>query len=301
MIYKLIKKSCFSALSITFLLFGFINCGDSDHIKPDPPIPTNKTTPINEFYKELDFTAIAAHRGYYRKSAENSLAAFQDGIDLGIEFLEVDTRTTADGVIILFHDATLKRVTNGSGVIANINYSVISNLKLKDKDGVLTDEPIATLEQGLRKIKGKKIYIHIEVKDFNFSEVVKIVKKVEIENQVLIFAGDRDAYNTVRIFDGIFMDVVCRNSSDFYFYLTKSNVSLLNLAGQAFNASFTSIAREKNKLTWRGITNKPEDKELLSSSPTKPNLDRVIQINPSIIHTDYADLMIPYLVNKGKR
>ncbi len=75
----------------------------------------------------------------------------------------------------------------------------------------------------------------------------------------------------------------------------------MNLAGSQFNANNTLTAKANNKLTWRGITGKPEDDELLSSATSKPNLDAVIKINPSIIHTDYADLLKIYLKSKGKR
>mgnify|MGYP003685641029 FL=1 len=224
------SKKVFSTIAImALMIISIISCGSSN--EPEiPVIPEPQVTPINELYKDLDFTAIAAHRCYFRNSPENSLAAIQDGIDLGIEFLETDTRTTADGVVVLFHDSTLDRITTSSGLIENKNYNAISSLKLKDKNGNLTSEPISTLEQALLKIKGKKIYIHIEVKDKKFSEVIKIVKKTKTENQVVIFADKREDYNEIDAFVGIFADPVCRNSSDFNFYLNKSNTPLLNLS-----------------------------------------------------------------------
>lgn len=296
------SKKVFSTIVIAaIILISVISCESSENEPEMPVIEEPIVTPVNELYQELDFTAIAAHRCYFRESPENSLSAIQDAIDLGVEFLETDTQTTADGVVLLFHDAILDRVTNGSGLIANRNYSAVSNLKLKDKNGNQTDEPIATLEQALLKIKGVIIYIHIEVKDKNFSEVIKIVKRTKTENQVVIFADTRDDYNEIDAFVGIFAGPVCRNSSDFNFYLNRSNTPLLNLAGSQFNSDNTLTAKNNNKLTWRGITNKPEDNELKNSSTNKPNLDAVLQVNPSIIHTDYADLLIPYLISKNKR
>jgi hypothetical protein len=297
---KGLKKAFCTMVIAAIIIISVISCGSSGS-EPEIVIEEPIVTPVNELYKELDFTAIAAHRCYFRESPENSLAAIQDAIDLGVDFLETDTQTTADGVVLLFHDSTLDRVTNGSGLIANRNHSTIRNLKLKDTNGNQTDEPIATLEQALLKIKGVNIYIHIEVKDKNFSEVIKIVKRTKTENQVVIFADTRDDYNEIDAFVGIFADPVCRNSSDFNFYLNRSNTPLLNLAGSQFNSNNTLTAKNNKKLTWRGITNKPEDNELKNSNTNKPNLDAVLQVNPSIINTDYADLMIPYLISKNKR
>ncbi len=298
------RKGWSIAFSITAIIAIIYSCNPSSSPEnnPEPGHDPTKITPINELHNGLNFTAIAAHRCYFRKSPENSLAAIEDALDLGIEFLEADTQTTADGVVILFHDTTVDRMTNGSGLVANMNFGNLSNLKLKNNrnGGVLTEETIPTLEQALFKIKGQNIYMHIEVKDKNFSEVVKVIKKVNMENQVVVFADTRDDYDVLDTFVDIFIDPVCRNTEQFNFYLNRTNTPLLNLAGSQFNTNNTETARDNNKLTWRGITGKDEDIELISGAST-PNLNGLIAINPSIIHTDYADLMIPYLESKGKR
>ena len=83
--------------------------------------------------------------------------------------------------------------------------------------------------------------------------------------------------------------------------MIKSKVVLLNLAGNQFNENNTLTAKNNDKLTWRGITGDSEDLELISGTTLTPSLDELIQINPSIINTDFADLMIPYLESKNKR
>lgn len=292
-------------IAFSICAYAVVGCDiESEYTIPDRPSTEEESdvTPINELYKDLDFTAIAAHRCYFRKSPENSLAAIQDALDLEIVFLETDTQTTADGIVVLFHDSTVDRMTNSSGLVANMNFGNLSNLKLKNNSngGALTEETIPTLEQALLKIKGKEIYMHIEVKDKNFSEVVKVIKKVNMENQVVVFADTRDDYDVLDTFVGIFIDPVCRNTDQFNFYLNRTNTPLLNLAGSQFNATNTEIARDNNKLTWRGITGKDEDIELISGATSTPKLNALIAIDPSIIHTDYADLLIPYLKSKGK-
>lgn len=297
-----------ATLSIAAL--AIVSCNYSCSSNPEYTIPTKPeistdpaVTPINELYKDLDFTAIAGHRCYSRLSPENSLAAIQDALDLGIEILETDTQTTADGVPILLHDPTVDRTTNGTGIVANINFGNLSNFRLRNNrnGAVLTDETIPTLEQALLKIKGKKIYMHIEVKDKKFSEVIRVIKSTNSESQVVLFADRRADYDIIDTFVGIYMNPVCRTADDFNFYLNKSKVALLNLAGAQFNANNTLTAKNNNKLTWRGIVGDSEDIELISGATLTPNLDALIQINPSIISTDYADLMIPYLQSKGKR
>ena len=55
-----------------------------------------------------------AHRGFSREGLENSMAAFRAAVDLGYRYLETDVHTTSDGVLLLFHDETLDRVTDGA-------------------------------------------------------------------------------------------------------------------------------------------------------------------------------------------
>jgi glycerophosphoryl diester phosphodiesterase len=302
---KIIKGST-TAFSIIAIIICIFSCSSNQEytIPTNPPIEIDPlVTPINELYTDLDFTAIAGHRCYSRKSPENSLAAIQDALDLGIEILEADIQTTADGIPILLHDSSVDRTTNGNGIVANMNFGNLNNFRLKNNrnGAVITDETIPTLEQALLKIKGKKIYMHIEVKDKKFSEVIRVIKSTNSENQVVLFADKREDYNTIDTFVGIYMNPVCRTTADFNFYVTKSKVVLLNLAGSQFNANNTLTAKNNDKLTWRGITGDSEDLELISGTTLTPSLDELIQINPSIINTDFADLMIPYLESKNKR
>ena len=62
-----------------------------------------------------DLPVAMAHRGFSRDGMENSMAAFRAAVDLGFRYLETDVHTTADGVLLLFHDDTLDRITDGRG------------------------------------------------------------------------------------------------------------------------------------------------------------------------------------------
>ena len=57
------------------------------------------------------------HRGAAGHAPENTLAAIRKGIELGVDFVEIDVRCTADGILVALHDATVNRTTNGKGPI----------------------------------------------------------------------------------------------------------------------------------------------------------------------------------------
>ena len=61
---------------------------------------------------------VGAHRGDPESGPENTLAAFNSAVALGVDYIETDVQRTADGVLVLLHDDELDRTTNGSGPVA---------------------------------------------------------------------------------------------------------------------------------------------------------------------------------------
>lgn len=84
---------------------------------------------------------IAAHRGYSSKYPENTLLAFQKALDIHIDMIELDLRLSKDGEVMIIHDATVDRTTNGSGKVSDYSLD-----ELKKLDAGL-GEQIPTLEE----------------------------------------------------------------------------------------------------------------------------------------------------------
>jgi glycerophosphoryl diester phosphodiesterase len=75
---------------------------------------------------------VTAHRGYHADHPENSLAAVRATAVLGAEFAEVDVAHTADEVLVLMHDGSVDRTTNGTGEVNQMTWADIQNLELLD-------------------------------------------------------------------------------------------------------------------------------------------------------------------------
>jgi glycerophosphoryl diester phosphodiesterase len=79
-----------------------------------------------------------AHRGGAGLGPENTQEAFARSYALGVRYLETDVRLTADGVLIVFHDATLDRVTNGQGPVRRTSYTEVCRLRVDRRHRIPT-------------------------------------------------------------------------------------------------------------------------------------------------------------------
>lgn len=78
---------------------------------------------------------VAAHRGWCDKYPENTIEAFKAAIDLGVDQLENDIRITKDGELVLIHDATVDRTTNGTGKVSDFTLAELKELDAGIKKG----------------------------------------------------------------------------------------------------------------------------------------------------------------------
>lgn len=74
-----------------------------------------------------------AHRGFSVDGHENTLAAFEQAIDLGFGYVETDVHVTSDGVLVAFHDDTLDRVTDAQGLIRELPWSTVELARIGDQ------------------------------------------------------------------------------------------------------------------------------------------------------------------------
>ena len=82
--------------------------------------------------RELSSVIVVAHRADWRNFPENSLAAIQSAIDMGVDMVELDLQRTRDGKLILMHDDTLDRTTTGRGKVGEWTLDSIRTLYLKN-------------------------------------------------------------------------------------------------------------------------------------------------------------------------
>lgn len=97
--------------------------------------------------KELENMVIIGHRGGASIGPENTLACYKKGIAAGADMIEIDIHLTKDGEIVICHDESINRTTNGKGLIREMTLDEIRQYHVIDANGKLTNEKIPTLDE----------------------------------------------------------------------------------------------------------------------------------------------------------
>lgn len=106
-----------------------------------------------------------AHRGFSGKYPENTMLSFMKAVEAGCDGIENDVQLTKDRVAVICHDERIDRTTNGSGFIKDYTYKELLKFDAGIKFGQeFKGATIPTLDEFLEYVKGKNIYIDIELK-----------------------------------------------------------------------------------------------------------------------------------------
>ena len=120
-----------------------------------------------------------AHRGFSPDGLENSMAAFRAAVELGYRYLETDVHTTADGVLLVFHDPSLDRVTDGTGRISRLAAGTVATARIGGLEPIPLFRELASAFPGVR--------LNLDVKDW--SSVPSLAAAIEqhgVHDQVLV-------------------------------------------------------------------------------------------------------------------
>lgn len=122
---------------------------------------------------------VVAHRGVPVLEPENTLPSFMLALQQGADALETDLRFTRDGHLVLFHDSTLERTTDGQGAVREHSLAELKQLRTKAPAGALTDAQVPTLLELIEQTERKTPFL-LELKDPLFAEQRYAAQLVEL-------------------------------------------------------------------------------------------------------------------------
>lgn len=175
-----------------------------------PPVALPTGTSARACFDDLECTDVyvIAHRGNRQHGApENSLQALRDAARDGVPIVEVDLRTTADGVVINMHDSSLQRTTGVDKKVRDVTWAEIETLALHTNDG--KTHTIPTFDALLTEAKELGLALFLDIKDVapdvlvehlqrHNAEDIALLRVTSVEELVALYALEPSLWVTYR-------------------------------------------------------------------------------------------------------
>jgi len=208
-------------------------------------LQNSSTMNLNRFY-------CCAHRGASGHAPENTLAAFRLAMEMGAEMCELDVQQTADDRLVVMHDDTLERTTNGKG---NLWEMTLPELQTYDAGSWFTPryagEKLPTLEQVIELVRGK-MKLNIEVKihghERNIAQlVVDTIRREKFADECLITSFDWKVADQIKEIAPDLKVGYIFGRKEFSPEVFAGQVDLLSAHYSLVNANFLARARAAGK------------------------------------------------------
>ena len=143
---------------------------------------------------------VVAHRGFSAVAPENTLAAIREAIQAGADGCEFDVYGSRDGTVVLMHDTTVNRTTNGTGRVRDLSLEQLQQLDAGSwKNPRYAGERIPTLAEALTLMKDTGCQPVIEIKADGISkQVVEEIRKLKMVNDTAVIAFSQNIVREIR-------------------------------------------------------------------------------------------------------
>ena len=237
---------------------------------------------------------VIAHRGDHVNVPENTVASIKEAIRHGADYVELDLRTTKDGFLVLNHDATVDRMTNGSGKVEELTWAELKKLKVADK-GKPDQKPqrIPLFEEALKACKNK-INVYLDFKEASAEEAYRQIQAAGMEKQVVVYINKIPQYKEWRkvaprvpLMTSLLDDIKTKDQLSFFLDQVKIEV-LDNVA----DAEMLEATRAAGVAVWLDVQDRNEGPE---------SWEPVIKKGVQGLQTDHPEDLVNYLNSKGWR
>lgn len=239
---------------------------------------------------------IVAHRGDHVEVPENTLAAYQKAIEHGIDYVEIDLRTTKDSVLVIMHDGTVDRMTDGKGKVKDLAFAEIQQLKVLDKTKPGSPTyTIPTFDEVLKTCR-KKVHIYLDFKDASVQQAYDMIRKYHMEQEVIVYINAPQQYiDWKRIAPAMPLMLSLpdnvKSVDELKAFITKTPVALLDGDYSDYTADVVAAAKAAGITAWPDIQSPGES----------ANWDKALTLGFTGLQTDHPAALAAYLHGKGLR
>lgn len=199
---------------------------------------------------------VIAHRGAHKSHPENTLSAFNEAIAIGADYIELDLRTSKDGKLVIMHDETVDRTSNGQGRVDDLSWSQLKRLYIGANEEHKR-EHIPTLNEVLKQCKGK-INIYLDFKDADVRYTWKMINKYGMARQVIVYCNTEEQFRewykiAPEIPLMISLPDTVKSASQLAGILRSNPISILDGGYDVYNTNIIEMANTLNVAVWPDI------------------------------------------------
>lgn len=261
---------------------------------------------------------VIAHRACWANAPENSISAIEACVALGVDMVELDVRRTADDQLVLMHDETLERMTNGAGPIKAQSLAALRRLRLREREGgpgaPLTQERVTTFREALEAARGR-ILINVDAKEDVFADAAAMIRELGMNGQVLMkhdaAPEDPQLREIAHLGFAFFMPVIYEQTdspalSDLverYAPLAPRSYEIVFSHESWLTEGVPAIERHNARVWVNTLAPYHAAGHVDGEALADPDAHwgRVIELGANMIQTDEPGALISYLRNTGRR
>jgi glycerophosphoryl diester phosphodiesterase len=239
---------------------------------------------------------VIAHRGDHTRAHENTLKAFRDAADAGIDYVEIDVRRTSDGHYVLMHDSTVDRMTDGHGKISQMTLAQVRALQVRDlKRPELPPDRIPTFAEALAAIKGR-VNVYLDFKDGDRAEVARLIRDAGVARQVLVYDEVEAVPEWRKAAPELPLIVSPPDSiktpEQLVAFARRVGVEVLDADWDLYTREMVAAAEKAGIKVWPDIQGRDENADYFQ---------KVLVLGFTGVQSDYPEQLIAWLKKQGRR
>jgi len=225
---------------------------------------------------------VIAHRGEHIECPENTMPAIEKAIALGVDWVEIDVRTTKDGKFVLMHDAGVERATGAQGQIADLTFDELRALDASHHKPGFKNTRIPTLDEALAAMRGK-CGVYFDAKRIAADSILAALKRHDMLERAVVYGGfnllkdlTAQGHPALAMPEAVSVEVSQR-------ILAELNVRVIAFDARDFKPDVIAVARQAKK----GIF-----VDRLGPADTEEKWREAIALGATGIQTDHPEQLI---------
>jgi len=234
-----------------------------------------------KLYAPINGTQISAHRGASHDAPENTKYAFEAAVGSGADYIELDVQLTKDQKLVVIHDKTIDRTTDGSGRVSSYTYDQLQDFSAGKWFGSEYEDARIMLLSDVLELVDHKCLMNIEIKDIGNVDLiaemtVDLVNEYDIRDSCYITSFSYKALQKVKDLDPKIKTALIANLATSTSYSKLPDIDAVSMNYIFVNQSVVNTVHQNGKKIFVWTVDREEDIRSMISL----NVDNIITNRP---------------------